>query len=83
MQVIAATHIAETSVTIEGTVYVIDCMFSKQKVRSLRYASKESAESCCLVKQTVCLHRSTASTEAGGRQQDSSNNLGVIQADEL
>ena len=32
MQVIAATNIAETSVTLEGVVFVIDCCFSKQRV---------------------------------------------------
>ena len=29
-QVVVATNIAETSVTLEGVVYVIDCCFSKQ-----------------------------------------------------
>ena len=32
VQVIAATNIAETSVTLEGVVFVIDCCFSKQRV---------------------------------------------------
>jgi len=30
-KVVVATNVAETSVTIEGIVYVIDCMFSKQR----------------------------------------------------
>lgn len=31
MQVVAATNIAETSVTLEGVVYVIDSCFAKQQ----------------------------------------------------
>ncbi len=31
MQVVAATNIAETSVTLEGVVYVIDSLFAKQQ----------------------------------------------------
>lgn len=31
-QVVVSTNIAETSVTIEGVVYVIDCMYAKQKL---------------------------------------------------
>lgn len=31
IQVVVATNIAETSVTIEGVVYVIDTMFAKQR----------------------------------------------------
>ncbi len=30
-QVVAATNIAETSVTLEGVVYVIDSLFAKQQ----------------------------------------------------
>ncbi len=31
-KVVAATNVAETSLTIEGVVYVIDCCFVKQRV---------------------------------------------------
>lgn len=31
MQVVAATNIAETSVTLEGVVYVVDSCFAKQQ----------------------------------------------------
>ncbi len=31
MQVVVATNIAETSVTLEGVVFVVDCCFVKQR----------------------------------------------------
>ena len=31
LQIIVATNIAETSLTLEGVVYVVDCLFVKQR----------------------------------------------------
>lgn len=56
MQVIAATNIAETSVTLEGIVYVIDSCFAKQVCPLCCFFSRGFKMPTCLLASPYTPH---------------------------
>jgi ATP-dependent RNA helicase DDX35 len=56
-KVVIASNVAETSVTIPGVVYVVDCLFAKQKV----YDAKRGNEALV----TTCISKASANQRAG------------------